>query len=488
MKLLSALLFAPLCGALLLAVLPAAWQERIRQVALLFSGATLGVALLLLARFDTSLAGPQFVETSLWQERMGSYYSLGVDGISLPLVLLACLLSFVAMLASADIRDRPKGYYMAMLLLEMAMLGVFMAQDWSLFYIFWELTLLPLFFLIDRWGGQHRQHAALNFVLYTMGGSVFMLISLLISFDASHGYTFAMDEMAVGLSTLPVSSQVWIFLGFLVGFGVKMPIVPIHGWLPLAHVEAPGPVSILLSGALLKMGSYGLIRASAMLPQGMAALHNILAVLGFISLLYGAVLAWRQTDIKSMIAYSSISHMGIVLLGLSTLNQAGVTGAVTQMVAHGLAAGAMFLMAGLLYHRTHSREIADYGGLARLTPRFALFLVLAFLAATGMPATAGFIAELHAVVGAFQRWGWPVALMGLAMLIGAAYALRTIGRMLTGPPRGECLHLRDMSGSEVAAVALPVFLSLLLGLFPLPLLEIMGSSVRDFLMVFEHTG
>ncbi|MBF0609754.1 MAG: NADH-quinone oxidoreductase subunit M [Magnetococcales bacterium] len=488
MKLLTLLLLTPLCGSLLIAFLPQHWGSHSRPLALIFSAITLLFACLLVGQFDPTLSGVQLLENGFWNLQAGGTYLVGVDGLSLPLVLLAATLSFVAMLASHTIEERQKGYYVAMLLLEMAMLGVFIAQNWLLFYIFWELTLIPLFLLVDRWGGEKRQHAALNFVLYTLGGSVFMLLSLLLAFDASHGFTFAMDEMAISLRQTPHATQVWIFLGLLMGFGVKMPIFPMHGWLPLAHVQAPSPVSMLLSGVLLKMGSYGLMRAAILAPHGMATLAHILGILALVSLLYGGLLAWRQTDLKKMVAYSSVSHMGIVLLGLATLTPAGITGAVSQMVAHGLAAAALFMLAGMLYHRTHSREIAYYGDLARLSPRFAFFIILAFLTTIGLPTTAGFIAELHTIIGTYQRWGWPVILTAIAMLITASYAFRTTARMLTPSPQPNPVIVKDMSGFELATLAIPVLLTFLLGLFPSPLLKIMESSVRDFIKIFDTLG
>jgi NADH-quinone oxidoreductase subunit M len=409
---------------------------------------------------------------------------VGVDGISFPMILLATLLCFVALLASNTIKQRIKGYYLLTLLLESAMLGVFMAQDWALFYVFWELTLIPLFFLIDRWGGKRRQGASLNFVLYTMGGSVFMLISLLLTFDAVPDKSFAMQGMMTGAHGLPLETQLFIFLGLLIGFGVKMPIFPIHGWLPLAHVEAPSPISILLSGILLKMGGYGLIRATEMLPQAVVAMQTILAVLAMVSLLYGGLLAWRQTDLKAMIAYSSISHMGVVLLGIATLNQTGITGALMQMIAHGLVAGALFLLVGLLYERTRTRDIRHYSSLVRVTPRFAFFTTLAFVAAVGMPGTAGFIAELHAIIGGFERWGWAVLFLSLGMLISAAYSIRTVGRLFTGPVRPQMHGITDLQRTEFAAAATLVSAIVLLGLFPSAVLHMMNTSVVHLSAMF----
>ncbi len=481
---LKILLLLPLSGALLIAVLPSRSRRLIRQIALAVSAAALGWALWLASAFDPSLAGAQLVESHAWNPRLGSAFSLGVDGISLPLVWLATLLAFIAVLASGANRDQVKGYYLLLLLLESAMLGVFTAQDWSLFYVFWELTLLPLFFLIDRWGGAGRQRAALNFVLYTMGGSVFMLIALLMLYDAAPGHSFDMGAIQEGARSLPEAAQVTLFLGMLIGFGVKMPIFPLHGWLPLAHVEAPSPVSILLSGILLKMGSYGLIRAAWMLPAAAEALQGLLMALGLASLIYGGVLAWQQRDLKAMIAYSSISHMGVVLLGLAALNTAGLTGAVMQMVAHGLVAGALFLLIGLLYERTHTRDLADYGSLVKVMPRFAFFAILAFIAAVGMPGTAGFVAELHVLAGGFERWGGWMALLTLTVVISAAYALRTVGRLFTGPVSENMLRLPDLSRGEFTAAAILTAGSLIVGLYPAPMLSLIATSVRHYAQFF----
>jgi len=484
MYVLTVLLILPLLGAVLLAFLPDRNPKLIRSIAIAFTAAALLLSWGLIGQFDLVTADLQFSLIVPWNPRLGTSFALGVDGFSFPMVLLATLLCFLAILASAGIRERVKAYYMVMLVLESAMLGVFMAQDWSLFYLFWEFTLIPLFFLIDRWGGARKQQASLNFVLYTMGGSVFMLISLLVVFDAIPGHSFYMKDVATGARELSPHTQVLIFLGFLVGFGVKMPIFPLHGWLPLAHVEAPSPVSILLSGILLKMGSYGLIRAATMLPEAVLALQNLLAGLALFSLIYGGLLAWRQTDLKAMIAYSSISHMGIVLFGIAAMNVAGLTGAVTQMVAHGLVAGALFLLIGLLYERTGTRDINQYSSLIQVTPRFAFFTSLALLAGLGIPGTAGFIAELHAMIGGFERWGWVVLLVSIGMLISAAYAIRTIGRLFTGPVRPGMRDVQDLRAVEMAAAGVLSLGILLLGILPGELLAMMSASVAQLSDIF----
>lgn len=481
---LTILLILPLIGAAIILFLPSTNGQLVRWTAMSTTAITLIFSWWLVAGFDSSIPDLQYFETHQWNPRLGATFALGVDGFSLPMVVLATLLCFIAVLASGSIREQVKGYYFLMLLLETAMLGVFTAQDWALFYVFWELTLLPLFFLIDRWGGANRQGAALNFVLYTMGGSVFMLISLLVLFDSVPGHSFAMANIAAGAPALSEHTQLLIFLGFLVGFGVKMPIFPIHGWLPLVHVEAPSPVSILLSGILLKMGSYGLIRVAGILPDAVMAMQGTLAALALISLLYGGLLAWRQSDLKAMIAYSSISHMGVVLLGIATLNVVGLTGAVMQMVAHGLAAGALFLLVGLLYERTHTRDINDYSSLVRVMPRFAFFTVLAFIAAIGIPGTAGFVAELHVLIGGFQRWSWFVLPLSLGIMVSAAYAIRTIGRLFTGPVRSSMQDVEDLRPNELFAALVLAAGIIYLGVLPAQALDLVTASATQFSNIF----
>lgn len=472
---LKVLVFMPVLGAAAVALLPARRAVWLWRMAMLFALAALGYALWLAAGFDPGGLAIQFHESRPWNIRLGSYFALGLDGIGLAMVLLTALLTLIAVLMSRRMEGGARLYFALVLLLESAMFGVFSARDWSLFYVFWEATLIPLFFLIDRLGGLNRQRAALNFFLYTLGGSVFMLVSLLFLYDAAPGHSFAMGDMAEGGRDLPLNTQLLIFAGLFIGFAVKMPVVPLHGWLPLAHVEAPSPVSILLSGVLLKMGAYGLIRAAETLPAALLALQNWLAALGFISLLYGGVLAWRQQDMKAMVAYSSISHMGLVLLGIATLNVTGLTGAVTQMVAHGLTAAILFLVVGLLYQRTHSRDLADYGCLLGRAPRFAFFTAFALLAAIGLPGSAGFIAELHVLVGGYASWGGWIVIVCAGMLIGAAYGLRVIGRLcMKGLPPAE---IADMTRTEALAAAILGLVIVGLGVWPAPLLNLVAGSV-----------
>ena len=476
------LLLLPLSGAILIALLPGNHPKLFRNTAIFFTSLTLIYAAWLLIWGDVTPT-----ETGLWQSyfhtwhsRLGTSFSLGVDGFSYPLILLAALLCWAAILASGSITKQTKGYYLLMLLLETAMLGVFMAQDWALFYVFWELTLIPLFFLIDRWGGKERQSASLNFVLYTMGGSMFMLLSLLVLFDATPGHSFSFASMAEGARLLDSNQQILIFLGLLIGFGVKMPIFPLHGWLPIAHVEAPSSVSILLSGILLKMGSYGLIRITGMLPHAAQAMQTVLLVLALIGIIYGGLLAWRQTDLKKMIAYSSVSHMGVVLLGIAALNVNGMIAAVYQMVAHGLVAGALFMLIGLLYERTHTRNVNDYGSLLQTTPRFAFFIIIALIATVGFPGTAGFIAELHALLGGFEAFGWIVMVLSLGILISVAYGVRTVKYLFTGPTKSTMADVKDLRPQEIIAATILTAGIIILGVYPAPLLQLISPTIHEF--------
>jgi len=484
MVMLSALLWTPALGAILLVLVSGQNSRLIRIVANLFSLAALLMACLLLAQFDVSDTALQFSEFYPLNPKLGSAYALGVDGLSMPMLVLATLLTCISLLASFSLSDSIKGYHISILLLEFGMLGVFMAQDWALFYIFWEVTLIPLFFLIDRWGGKRRHAASLNFVLYTMGGSVFMLLSLLaISQYDLENQGSLMASMGQAAQNMPVVEQVLVLLGFLIGFGVKMPIFPLHGWLPLAHVEAPSPISILLSGILLKMGAYGLLRCVVMLPVAAKLIQPLLVFLALFGMIYGGLLAWRQRDLKAMVAYSSLSHMGVVLLGIAALNQTGFTGAILQMTAHGLIAGALFLLVGLLYERTHTRNIQDYSSLVQVMPRFATLTTLTLLAAMGLPGSVGFIAELHTLIGGFQQWGGLMVFFSLSILISAAYAMRTIGLLFTGPVKPQMRDIADLKSLELMASGVLVGGIVLFGLLPAPLIDLSTATVGKMLAV-----
>jgi NADH-quinone oxidoreductase subunit M len=481
MGILSTLLWTPAVVALLLAIIPAQKTFLIRSLASLAASFTFFLTCRLLNVFDNSSAALQFSEYFPLNPDLGSAYALGLDGLSLPMLVLATLLTCIALLASFSISSSIKGYHICVLLLEFGMLGVFLAQDWALFYIFWEVTLIPLFFLIGRWGGKRRHAASLNFVLYTMGGSIFMLISLLAvsQYDLEHTGSL-MTSMHQAAQDMPRYEQILVLLGFIIGFGVKMPIFPLHGWLPLAHVEAPSPISILLSGILLKMGAYGLLRAVVMLPEAAQILQPLLVFIALFGMMYGGLLAWRQSDLKAMVAYSSVSHMGVVLLGIATLNEAGITGAVLQMSAHGLIAAALFLLVGLLYERTHTRNIQDYSSLVQVMPRFALFTTLTLFAAMGLPGTVGFVAELHAIIGGFQQWGGLMVFFSLSILISAAYAMRTIGLLFTGPVKPEMQQIQDLRPTELLAAGILAAAIVFFGILPASLVDLSAATVTQF--------
>lgn len=480
MGILSILLLTPLVGIVFLALTPSNKTTQIRFLANFFAAVAFLLGCYLVAIYNIGDGGLQFGEQYVLNPKLGTAFALGVDGLSLPMVVLATLLTSIALLASFNISNSVKGYHISILLLQFGMLGVFLSQDWALFYIFWELTLAPLFLLIGRWGGVKRHAASLNFVLYTMGGSIFMLISLfaISQYMPPHSGTL-MSAMSEAAQLMPRDEQVWVLLGFLIGFGVKMPIFPLHGWLPLAHVEAPSPVSILLSGILLKMGAYGMLRAVVMLPEATLILQTTLVSLALIGIIYGGVLAWRQTDLKAMVAYSSVSHMGVIMLGIATLNETGIIAAVLQMTAHGLVAGAMFLLVGLLYERTHTRNILDYSSLVKVMPRFALFMTITLFAAMGLPGTVGFVAELHAFIGGYQQWGNLMMLMGVGILIGAAYAMRTIGMLFTGPVKPQMREIEDLRIYELIAATVLVGAIMLFGLWPAPLIELSAETITQ---------
>ncbi len=475
---LSLLLLTPLLGALAVAMLPQQRGEWARLTALGTAALTLLFAGWMASRFDSSVGGFQFFETHAWNPRLGSAFSLGVDGLSMALVVLAALLFLVALAVFRVPRAAARLHYMLLLALEAAAIGVFMARDWSLFYVFWELTLIPLFFLIERLGGARRQRAALNFVLYTLGGSVFMLVALLLLYDAAPGHSFDMASMAAGGRGLGVETQTMIFLGLFVGFAVKMGLFPLHGWMPLVYAEAPPAVPVISSGVLLKMGAYGVLRAIETLPGAAQALSSALSWLALTSMLYGALLAWQRRDLIGMVAYASISHMGVMLLGAVTLLPAGFNGAMLQMLAHGLAAGAMFLLVGMLAERG-----GDYAGVMNRAPRLAALLILALLLGLGLPGSFGFVAELHVLSAGFGLWGGRVALISLALLVGAAWVLREITR-ITGESIPNALPVADLSHRETLASGGLLLLILALGFVPGPMLVLAGNTARRMAQLF----
>ncbi|NOT85997.1 MAG: NADH-quinone oxidoreductase subunit M [Methylococcaceae bacterium] len=480
MGILSLLLWTPVFGVMLLALTPAQNSLTLRVISNGTATLSLLLAISLMSRYDAFNPALQFNEQFILNIELGNAYALGVDGLSLPMILLTSLLTSVALLVSTCITQHLKTYYICILLLEFGLLGVFLAQDWALFYLFWESTLIPLFFLVDRWGGKRRHIASLNFILYSLGGSIFILVSLfaLGQYMPEQGGSL-MSAVGEAAQTMPEDEQVLVLIGFLIGFGVKMPVFPLHAWLPLAHVEAPTPVNILLSGVMLKMGAYGLLRAVVMLPVAVQALQSMLVSLALFSMLYGGLLAWRQRDLKAMLAYASISHMGVILLGIATLNLTGLTGAMLQMTAQGLISGALFLFVGLLIERTGTRNIQDYSSLSLVMPRFAILTTLTLLAAMGLPGLVGFVAELHTIIGGFERWGGWMVFFSLSILVGAAYTIRTIGLLFMGPTKPNMLALEDIKNQELVAASVLVLAIILLGFFPTTLIDLSVASLAQ---------
>jgi len=475
---LTAITWLPLVGAVVIVLLPRAQASLARVVALTAAGGSLALSWGLLATFDRSSSEPQFTERATWIPELGMTYSLGVDGLSYPLVLLTTVLTVIALIASLKVERSPKAYFAWMMLLEFAILGVFVARDWFLFYVFWELALIPMFFLIGIWGGLKKERATLTFFMYTLGGSIFMLLGIFAIYLAADPRTFDMTALEAASGGWTRSFQLLPFLAFFIGFAVKIPVFPLHGWLPLAHVQAPTPVSIMLSGVLLKLGAYGILRVADTLPLGLQAVLPLLFVLALVNILYGAFLAFRQTDLKAIVAFSSISHMGFVLLGIAALNVTGVSGAVFMMLAHGIITGGLFLLVGIIYERTNTMELGQLSGLAGQVPRYAGVTVLALLASMGLPGLAQFVGEFQTLIGAFERWGLYVLFASLGILVTATFTLRVIAAMFTGDVDERRGSLRDLDARELTAAVPLAVLTVVLGVFPSLALGLTDATVR----------
>jgi NADH-quinone oxidoreductase subunit M len=473
--LLSTLIGAPfLTIAALLVLRSDAW---IRRVALAGTLATLGLACLLWSRFDVTRPDLQFVERVEWMPTFNINYAVGVDGISVLLVLLTALLTPLCVLASwRTIERHVKAFMSLVLLVEGAMLAVFTATDVFLFFMAWEITMIPMYFMIILWGGPGRMAAGIKFVLYSLTGSLLLLVGIL-GLYVQGGRTF--DWVQLAAQSYPVSSQMWIFGTFLLAFGIKLPMVPLHSWLPDAHSEAPTAGSVILAGVLLKMGGYGFLRFGLpVLPDAAAAFAPLVTWLSVVGIVYGGYLALAQTDLKRLIAYSSVSHMGFVTLGIFSFNDQGIQGAVLQMFNHGITTGALFLAVGQLYDRTHSRAIGDYGGLQGPMPRFAAFLCLFAVASFGLPGTSNFIGEFLVLVGASAHGFSKVLLAMGGIVLAAAYMLWMLQRVMLGqPPTRAISLLPDLSVRETATLVPLALLIFGLGLYPGPMMRTMDHSV-----------
>lgn len=489
------MIFVPLLGMIVVLLLPRESEELIKRVALVFTLVPLIIAVYLFIDYDRTIAGEQFKHGPVpWIEVFNIQYYVGIDGLSVTLMLLTALLGPICVLASWRNIDKGIKAYMALfLLLETGMLGFFAALDLFLFFVFFELTLLPMYFLIGVWGGPRREYAAIKFFLYTLFGSVLMLVALIAVYlksGAPGARTFDIPTLialagTTGHALADPTFQMWVFLGFFIGFAVKVPIFPFHTWLPDAHVEAPTAISVILAGVLLKMGTYGLVRINMdMFPEGMAVfangngiVGNSLAILGFVNIVYGSFCALAQTDFKKLVAYSSIGHMGFVILGLAAGNELGITGAILQMFNHGVISAMLFLLVGVLYDRAHHREINGFGGLGSRMPVYTGITTLAFMASLGLPGLSGFIGEAFSLVGAFERFPMLTILSTIGIVVGAAYFLWTLQRVFLGTLNPKYEELPEINGREILTLVPLGILVIVLGIWPHFAIEMFSESV-----------
>jgi NADH-quinone oxidoreductase subunit M len=495
---LSLILAIPLLGALAVSLLDRESERTIKVVGIVTSLIAFAASVWLFVRFDGTGAGMQFVERHLWIPTLDVSYHVGIDGISLLLVVLTTFLTPIALLASWDsIRIRLKGFVALMLLLEVGTLGVFMSLDLFLFYVFWEFMLIPMYFIIGIWGGQERIYAAVKFFLYTMAGSLLMLVAIIwLGYYAStqpHGFfTTNLLELYRIAPGIPMNVQTWMFLAFTLSFAIKVPIFPLHTWLPDAHVQAPTAGSVILAGVLLKMGTYGLVRFSLPLfPYATFTMLPYVAVLAIIGIIYGALVSMVQADIKKLVAYSSVSHLGFVVLGIFALTEEGMQGSVIQMVNHGLSTGALFLLVGMIYDRRHTRLIKDFGGLARQMPVYATFFMIVMLSSAGLPGLNGFVGEFLILLGTFRSQflgtPWYAIVAATGVILAAVYLLWSYQRIFFGKnEKPENQALKDLNAREWAVLVPIVVFIVWIGFSPGTFLSKSAVSSRHVIEQIEN--
>jgi NADH-quinone oxidoreductase subunit M len=480
---LSIVLFVPLAGALLLLLVPKQNENAIRWIANLvaFIGFVVSVPLWFWYRPDGATF--QFVERAPWIPSIGAEYFLGIDGLSALLVLLTTMMGSIAVLSSwTAITERLKEYYIFLLVLQTGMLGAFMSLDFLLFFLFWEVMLVPMYFLIGIWGSANRLYSAIKFFLYTLVGSVVMLLGILALYFYNHAQTgvYMFDVTQFHKLAIPYDLQWWVFLAFFLGFAIKVPMFPFHTWLPDAHTDAPTAGSVILAAVLLKMGTYGFLRFSLpILPDASKHFVPMMVVLSIIGIVYGALVAMAQKDWKRLVAYSSVSHMAMVMLGMFALNPVGVTGSIVQQLNHGISTGALFLIVGIVYERRHTREISEYGGLSKVMPVYAAVFLIMTMSSIGLPALNGFIGEFLILQGVFVANKAWAAFAASGVVLGAAYMLYLYQRTMFGKvenPKNE--RLLDLSHREFATFAPLIVLAVWMGLYPSPFLERLDPSVQ----------
>jgi NADH-quinone oxidoreductase subunit M len=491
MPILSVVLWLPLLAAIPLAFFPRRAENAIKGWGFFWSLATFVISLGIATGFRDGVAGFQFVESQAWIPEWGIRYALGVDGISLWLVMLTTLLTPIVLLASwKSIHKHPKEYVIAMLVLTTAMIGTFLAMDLLLFYIFFELGLLPMYLIIGVWGGKNRIYAAVKFFIFTIAGSLLMLLGII--------YLVYQHYLQTGIATFQIAelygtqlttfAEMLLFFAFALAFGIKVPIFPLHTWLPDAHVEAPTGGSIILAGVMLKMGTYGFLRlVMPLFPDASVKYAPLLVALSVIGIIYGALVAWVQPDMKKLVAYSSVSHLGFCVLGIFAMNQTAIEGSILQMINHGLSTGALFLLVGVIYERRHTRLLADYGGIARTMPVFTTLFIIAMLSSVGLPGLNGFIGEFLILTGSFQTVPVAAVISATGVILAAIYLLWLIQRVFFGPiTNEENRTIPEIAWHEVAAVAPLIFFMVWIGVHPNTFLKKIEPSVKQLMATIKN--